>query len=407
MSRVTRLLLASVSVLASLALPASTRLATGLAQERPRAEQNATAPAPSLPSDVLEAGGVAPPPPHGYVVGRVAGIRWIYHRSAAREVEPLIERAPITLARLSREVGLDAPPAVEVRVANGPTQMRRLAPPQAPPPPYASGVAYGDLRLVILTLTAPETWQRPSLEHVLDHELSHIVVRAAAPGARVPRWFVEGLAIHQAEEPTMDRTRVLWEAAVRDTVIPLAHLDRSFPARSHEVSLAYAQSADIVRYLLVSAGPHRLPRLFASMRAGRSFDRALREAFATTPASLEQRWREGLKQRFRTLPLLLGGTTIWALVVVLLALAWVKSRRRARQKLRVMEATEREEDAALARAFKALDRAAEQAREDEATSLARRIRDGEVIAAIPRSAPGEDDPEIPKVEHDGRHHTLH
>ena len=70
----------------------------------------------------------------------------------------------------------------------------------APPPAYAVGVAYPALGLVLLTLSAPDTWERPDLDRVFIHELAHVATHRAAGGNGVPRWLDEGIAIHVAGE---------------------------------------------------------------------------------------------------------------------------------------------------------------------------------------------------------------
>ena len=46
-------------------------------------------------------------------------------------------------------------------------------------------------------------------------ELSHVALHRAVDGHPVPRWFTEGVSIHQAGERNIARIRTLWQGAVQ------------------------------------------------------------------------------------------------------------------------------------------------------------------------------------------------
>jgi len=124
-----------------------------------------------------------------------------------------------------------------------------MAPIGAPPPDYATGVAYSHRGLILLTMSAPQTWEPPDLEVVLVHELSHVALYRAVLGNHVPRWFNEGVAIQQSEVRLLPRMESLLRAAAQRSMLRLSELDKHFPNRPHEVNIAYAQSADVVGFL--------------------------------------------------------------------------------------------------------------------------------------------------------------
>ena len=349
-----------------------------------------TAPVAMPPRDVpivLQPAGVKlPPVPATYQQQDVGFMHIAYVASAHERVAPLLRDAEEFKAKLTDELGQPVLQRVEVRIARTPEEMASLAPAEVPPPDYASGVAYPSLHLVLLTLSAPRTNEAVDLEEVFRHELAHVALEDAVLGRHVPRWFNEGLAVYQSGEGSMVRTRTLWDATLSDNVLPLADLDRGFPEDHYEVSIAYAESADFVRFLMREPDRARFTALIERTKNGQDFDRALGDAYGSDLKKLEFQWREQLSKRFTYLPVLTGGSLVWVLVICALGVGWYKRRRRARETLERWGREEAELDAAIGVASRAEAAAAD---------------DGPEHISVPRLKG------LPKVEHDGFWHTLH
>ena len=84
----------------------------------------------------------------------------------------------------------------------------------------------------------------------LWHEMSHVFILTAT-NHRVPRWFTEGLAVHEETEASPewgDRMTPDIVVAIRDKkLLPVADLDRGF------IRPEYPDASDRV---LLSGGPH-------------------------------------------------------------------------------------------------------------------------------------------------------
>jgi LPXTG-motif cell wall-anchored protein len=334
-----------------------------------------------------------PAPPAGYSSAQDGDVSWVFPDQASSEVQSLRDAFPERFRHVSEQLGGGIDPEMVIRVARNPQEMQALAPVGHPPPGYAVGVAYPRFGVILLTLTAPSTWTRPDTEAVLTHELSHIALHRAVEGRPLPRWFVEGVAIHQAEEHTIDRMRTLWEAASSDRVIALNELSRRFPSRPHQVNLAYAQSADVISFMLRKEdGQAKFTRLIADVRSGHELDTAVQNAFGITLVRLESEWREDTGERHGTWPLLLGGGTLWALASLLVLFAWRRRKRRMQARLDEWAEEEREVD----RIEATLDEALLKAEAEEAMTL--------IVSGDP---PQGRQPAVPTVQHDGRNHTLH
>lgn len=289
---------------------------------------------------------------------------------------------------LAADLGQPVLEHVLVRVARDPEQMAQLAPENAAPFPYAVGMAYPSLHVILLSLLAPDTWETPDLAETLRHELTHMALDEAVAGHHIPRWFDEGLAIHESGEFWGKRFRVLWDATVGHRLLSLAALNRGFPGDGSEVSVAYAESADVVRFLMRDDNRARFGSLVERVRAGAPFERALEDAYDTDLRKLEYEWREDASHRFGLVPMLTGGGALWSLMAGLVVLAWAKRRKRAKAKLALWAREEAEMDAAL-----------------EATR--QRIAAAEAAPDGDVDVPPHMRPAVPFVEHEGRWYTLH
>lgn len=305
--------------------------------------------------------------------------------SVRSRVVPLANEAEAVRGQLSEDLGQPVLDQVLVRVARDPAQMADLAPRGQPPPAYAAGVAYASMHLLLLSLQAPDSWEAPDLSEVFRHELSHLALADAAQSHHVPGWFDEGLAVQQSGELRWKRLRTLWDASLSRRLIPLDALDGAFPKDGPEVSIAYAESADIVRFLMRDGDRARFGSLIQRVRSGVAFDRALEDAYGTNVRTLEYQWRDDVEHRLGWVPALTGGGLVWILIVGLAVAAWVTRTRRAKAKLAQW--------------------ALEEARANAAPPLVA-VTAGAVGPPSDEPMPARI-PSVPVVEHEGRWYTLH
>lgn len=320
-------------------------------------------------------------------------IRITYHPSSRERIEPLIAAADEAKRDLEDWLGRSVLSKVRVDVARTPGEMATLAPRGAPYPEYASGVAYPELGLVLLTLTPRYPNEQFDLTQVFRHELAHVALEDAVHPAPVPRWFNEGFAVMASGETSFERMWTLMNATLSDRLLPLAQVERGFPSDENKASIAYAEASDVVRFLVRREDRHRFRALVRELGAGRTLDLAAREAYGVDLVTLEHEWREDVAKRYTFWPVLCSGTVVWMGVIGLFVWGWRK--RRARSK------------ATLARW------ARDEAREDDMRRLEENARihivlqraPGVVATPLPSGQPPEID--VPRVQHDGTWHTLH
>jgi hypothetical protein len=334
-----------------------------------------------------------PPLAAGFSTYDGGWLRITYHPSSRERIEPLIAAADEAKRDLEDWLGTSVLARVRVDVARTPGEMATLAPRGAPYPEYASGVAYPELGLVLLTLTPRYQNETFDLTQVFRHELAHVALEDAVGPHPIPRWFNEGFAVMASGETSFERMFTLSNATLWDKLLPLREVERSFPNDETKVSVAYAEAADVVRFLVRREDRHRFRALVRELRTGRSLDHAAREAYGVDLVSLEHEWREDVAKRYTFWPILCSGTLVWVGVLGLFVWGWRKKRRRSK--------------ATLARW------ARDEAREDDLRRLEENARihivlqraPGAVVTPLPATQPSEID--VPRVQHDGTWHTLH
>jgi hypothetical protein len=332
-------------------------------------------------------------------------IKFVYHPSIRERVQPLIADAAAARTALTEWVGQPVLSEVRVVVARTPVEMATLAPPNAPYPDYAAGVAYPEIGLVLLTIKPVHPNSSQDLNEVFRHELAHVALEDAVGGRPVPRWFNEGFAVLASGETSFVRMQTLWTATVSDNLLSLSQLERSFPLDESEASIAYAEAADVVRFLIKREERHRFRGLISRLRDGETMDSALLNSYGEETATLESEWREEVAKRYTFWPVLFSGSLIWVGTLGLFGLGWRKKRRKAQATLERWEHEEAAEDEARRRLALRADPAAPAPR---VHIVLARTQTDEAPASIPPPALQRlPEIEVPKVEHDGQWHTLH
>ncbi len=211
------------------------------------------------------------------------------------------------------QMQLPAPVQVEVYANHEDFAVRTLGMPGL----GALGVTFGE----VLAMDSP-SGRKPgdfNWASTLWHEMSHVFILTATHH-RVPRWFTEGLAVHeetQASPEWGDRITPEILVAIRDKkLLPVAELDRGFvrPEYDSQVIVSYYQAGKICDYIQERWGADKLLEMvhsFAKIEptgdvirqdlglSAEDFDRHfldwLNKDVGQEAASFDD-WRKGLKE---------------------------------------------------------------------------------------------------------------
>ena len=342
----------------------------------------------------------APPVPGDFHSQAVGAVTVSFPPNAGARVRELLAQVPQVQRSLERLLGHPFDEPVDLRFAWTPEEMALLAPSDAPPPRYATGVSYPAQRVAIVALADPRSPNAANAYETMAHELAHVALAEATDDATIPRWFHEGFAIHAAGERSLARYEVLVEAAAFRQLIPLESLDSHFADESFDVTLAYAEAADVLRFLTRDGDRLRFVGVLERLRVGQPVYRALSDAYGTDLRKLDYEWRNEAAKRFAFLPIFTGGSVLWVAMAVIFAFGWARKRREAKATLSRWENEENE-----ARRLAEFSRLGVVERDPSGA------RDATPHLQAPQAT--EDDerarvsPSRLIVEHDGRWHTLH
>ncbi len=358
------------------AVAASSAVALALALTAVRANAADAAAAPAPPGELARDAAIAgdarvPEVPDEYLVTEDSGFKVVYHPATRERVRAVLPLLTTMRAELRATLGVSVLEEVEVRVAALPLELDRLGPAREEGASTPSGCAFVDHALIVL---AAQGLEGRDLEPAIRHLLAHLALRQATGGAAIPVWFQEGFAVHFGDGDLATRAQHMELATLKGEAPSTARLGR---ARVDEQTSAYA--ADFVRFAASERAV--VPGLVSGLRAGLPFDRALETAFGAEAASIDRSWREDVARRYAFLPTLGLGILLFLVVFVVGA---IRRRRRA--------------------AEQAADGAPAPSRKRRARAQLDRPR--AETSDVPRTHPAEL-PEIPKIEHDGRWHTLH
>ena len=162
----------------------------------------------------------------------------------------------------------------------------------------ALGVTFG----YVVAMDSP-SGRRPGSFHwasTLWHELSHVFVLAATRH-RVPRWFTEGMAVHEetAESPDWgDRLDPHVIASIKSKrLLPVAELDRGFirPKYPQQVVVSYFQAGRTCDYITKHWGYQKLLDMMHSFAQGRSTPEVIEKHLGLKPEEFDQRFQGALE----------------------------------------------------------------------------------------------------------------
>ena len=338
--------------------------------------------------------------PPGFHTHDGGWIQFYYPPESRSKIQKLLDDADNVRNQLSERLGRFVLHNVNVRIGRSSNEMKSLAPVGVPYPKYATGVAYPELNLVLLTLTPESPNERLDIAETFRHELAHLALSQAVNDLPIPRWFNEGFAIFASGESSMPRLQTLWTATLAGTLVPLERLERSFPEDAMTASIAYAEAADVVRYLARKEDHHRFNGLVERMGQGQDFNAALLESYGLDRYALEYEWRENVGRRYTFWPVICSTTVVWGGIAVLFF--WGYRRKKSSERA-TLERWKREEAQQ--------DRQALSYMGSNGQALADRVHI--VVTKPPQPlqnlvrASNEADREVPLVEHDGHWHTLH
>ncbi|HYP13017.1 MAG TPA: tetratricopeptide repeat protein, partial [Bryobacteraceae bacterium] len=219
------------------------------------------------------------------------------HKKEADLLKPYIERElqrAVSTYEKKYKMKLDRPVQVEVYPDHEDFAVRTLGMPGL----GALGVAFG----YVVAMDSP-SGRRPGTFHwasTLWHELSHVYVLTATKH-RVPRWFTEGMAVHEETATSPDWGDRLDPEAIRaikdKKLLPVAELDRGFirPKYPSQVIVSYFQAGRICDYIAKKWGYDKLLAMMHAFGEGKSTPEVIESQLGVKPEDFDTEFLAALE----------------------------------------------------------------------------------------------------------------
>ena len=184
------------------------------------------------------------------------------------------------------------------------------------------GVTFG----MVVAMDSP-SGRKPGTFHwasTLWHELSHVFVLSATHH-RVPRWFTEGVAVHEETATHADWGDRLTPdiiLAIKDKkLLPVAELDRGFirPAYPSQVIVSYFQAGRICDFIVGSWSYDKLLEMMHAFGRRQSTPEVIENVLGLRAEEFDKRFLAWLDKSVKTT---VSGFEEWRKTMRALAVAW-------------------------------------------------------------------------------------
>ena len=214
-------------------------------------------------------------------------------------VDDVLTRAMTTYAR-KYQMTLPAPVQIEVYPNHEDFAVRT----EGLPGLGALGVTFG----TVVAMDSPSGRKPGSFNwaSTLWHETNHVYVLTATRH-RVPRWFAEGLAVHeegQGNPAWADRLTPDVVVALRDKkLLPVAQLDRGFihPEYPEQVLVSYFQAGRICDFIQERWSADKLVEMLHAFTELKPTPDVVQQALGLAPGTFDQQFQEWLYKKSGTI----------------------------------------------------------------------------------------------------------
>lgn len=260
-----------------------------------------------------------------------------YARRYGRVAERVSDICREEIPRIAAELGLRKMAPIEIVVT--PDARSYEASLQHEMPSWGIAFAILDQQRILVDVNRA-TRAYNSLDEVVPHELSHLLLDQRVPDVRFPIWFLEGLAQWQAREWSLvdswQLMNTVWHGAPR-----LSAITWFYPAGEAQAQAAYRMSYAAFTELFNEVGFDKLPAFLTVVRGKRDFDAAFRSFWGFSVEEYDSYLRNDLEKRYHSNLLLFQDEPLFGFVAVLFLIVILRYYFRSRRRYREMEEQER------------------------------------------------------------------
>ncbi|GEM_PF-309939 len=264
---------------------------------------------------------------------RVRVVYWPEHRARAERVVATVERHALL-------PGIPEAHPTRAFIFLTPDDARWDALTGGRTPHWGAGVAIPALDRIVLPVHRTP-WDGFHAEaRTVRHEWAHLGLHDYLRGLRIPRWFDEGYAQWSSGGWNVEEAWRLRLQLATGSAPPLDSLSLSWPRARAEAEIAYLLAASAMEYLVSGSGTRGVEVFLARWREGGDFEEAFRATFGITTGTFERQWTEHVKRRYGFLLVLGQSTLFWLFLGAALLGLWRIRRKRDRERMERLRASE-------------------------------------------------------------------
>ncbi len=236
------------------------------------------------------------------------------------------------LADLAFQLGLAEVAPIQVEVSGSIAGYRRHFGADLP----SWGVAFALMhegRMVVDVARATRAWN--SLEAVIPHELSHLLLAQRIGHVAMPIWFLEGLAQWQADEWSMVDGWQLMNAVWSNKAPKLWQLQDRYPRGEETARAAYRVSYAAFTYLF-DGRTDQLPVFLDEIERHGEFEKAFTSFFGEYPAAFYVRFHQHLDAKYHSRLLVFQTGPLFSILAAAFFIVGLRFYFRKRRRLREM-----------------------------------------------------------------------
>jgi hypothetical protein len=164
------------------------------------------------------------------------------------------------------------------------------------PQEWTGGVAFTQYGIIAIGIT-PDSFGLDWGKRAIAHELTHLVINQVTfnPYNSLPTWLDEGLAMVAEGDLEPEFVAIFSEARNNNTLISIHSLASPFSAITELSLLSYAESYEVVSYLINEFGRDKMLDLLNTFERGSGYDEALNEVYGFDIDGLNAEWMASLE----------------------------------------------------------------------------------------------------------------
>ena len=258
-------------------------------------------------------------------------VRLSYEKGDERVARRVGEICDDELGRLAAQLGIAEVAPIDIEITGSIARYRRQMGADLP----TWGVAFALMRegrMVVDVARATRAWN--SLETVIPHELSHLLVAQRLGQVSLPIWFLEGLAQWQADEWSLMDSWQLMNAVWSNQAPKLWQIQSRYPAGEEGARNAYRVSY-VAFTKLFDGRFDDVPAFLDEIERQGDFEEAFLSFFGEYSMSFYVRFQQRLEARYHSRLLVFqSGPLFSILAAAFLVLAirhYIRKRRRLRE----------------------------------------------------------------------------